>query len=537
MTNIQEKIILSSLVLLLITFLNFFLNIFITFFIARILESEEWGIFIFMQSMITIAVLITNFFPPAAESSSQYIIPNLLRNDDNYNLKIRAFITHVFRIRLLFSSIIFILFLIISIFQFKNNFYSITIILLPSMILIVIQNINNSIFLAYKKYKYNLLVFLSNNLIYFIGILIVFILELSNSFLYVLIFYLFSYIFSAIISLIIMLKIIPKKNKNQVKISFKDDFYKIHREYGLFLVISALLTQLTGFLINWSLFNLNLFSYITYFSICLNAEAVISRFSISNEDYYISIFSEMNIESEQFKKNLYDLNKYLSLLTCIIIAILFFSIRIYIMIIYTSRYLIIFQAIQLTIFIAYSKLILRNLGIIARSSNNTKLILKNSYFKLFTLIFFPLIGIIYFNFFVFIIFYVLFNFFTSFHLLYLINHNLKIKLKGVILFKTFFIFLISLIITYSLNLIMNSFISLNNTFMEIIINSIMNLIIFFAIFYILLYILKHITQEEFNFIINYLPFLNKRRSLEKIMCLISRLLPKEEKKNEFIIDS
>lgn len=527
MFQTQKKIFQSTIYNLTSTYLSFIINLIITFFIARMINAEDWGLLILSQSYISIAILICNFFPPAAESSIQYYIPFYINKNANRINKIRILLYHTFKIRIIISIIFYLLSLVFfSFFFFNSMLYSILLIILPIIILQSIKNLNSSILLAFKNYKKNFYITIINPIIYSFSVIIIAGFNIKSNLIMISFAYLSGFIFSFIISLIFIRKEIPTKNYKGKVESMRKEIMSIHKNYGMNLAISALLTQLIPFFINILFINLNFVNYITFFAVCLSAERLISNLSISNENIYVSIFSEIGITANRkiFKLYFYQLNKFLSLFTIVVIGFMYFFIEIYILLIYSQTYLIILNSIKIFLFIAFANLILRNLGLIAQSTDNTIVILRNSVFKILIIPISSILIFVIFNFYIFSIVYVISHFLIVPIFYILINRSLKLNLSILLIFKPFLLLVGSLILSE----ICISFIQFNSI-IEIelvgkIINKLVGFFLFLIYFSVINYMLKYIRKNEIIDIIE-LSGLGKLKWVKKILMKLTNILP------------
>jgi len=154
MSKEQKKIVKSSAYHLLINYSVFFIGIINTFFIARLVSPEEWGILIFAVSFIGVVSYFCYILPPGAEGTLQFYIPQLKNGNFNRKNEIRHFIFHIYKIRLLLVIVIFLIYLfIIHLLNLDEIYLRTLIIMSPTLILVVFQNLNSSLLLAFLKFK------------------------------------------------------------------------------------------------------------------------------------------------------------------------------------------------------------------------------------------------------------------------------------------------------------------------------------------------------------------------------------------------
>ena len=130
------------------------------------------------------------------------------------------------------------------------------------------MNLNVSILLAFQKFKKVFIINVLYPLIYTVYNIFIFFSNLDNPLFLIAYGYLFGSIISCILSLIL---IIPYFYKNRSKISsqnnYRQDFMKVHKDYGISMILQDIFIQLTGLLVNLIFFSYGFITYITYYGI------------------------------------------------------------------------------------------------------------------------------------------------------------------------------------------------------------------------------------------------------------------------------
>ncbi|MFX1256312.1 MAG: hypothetical protein ACFFAN_00485 [Promethearchaeota archaeon] len=527
----KKKIGESSSYTLLGAYLTFALGIFNTFIIARIIEPAQWGFLILSLSFIFFLTYLCNFFPPNARDQIKYYIPHVTSEGfDEFN-KRRKFIFHVLKIQLFYSSIIYLSFLIfvLLIFQGDKLLTQLLFILSPMILFNIIKNLNESILLAFQKFKLVFVIKILNPLIYTINNIYIFTFQLKNPLPLIAFSYLLGSLISSVLSIVLIIPKIPKYIKVvETEFDYKKAFYKLHKTYGVNLLLSDTFIQLTALIINFLFYIYGLPEYITYLTICTIALTSAFSFSSSETDSYVSIFSEINYEKDpiSFKTSFYQLVKFLMLFICIIISIMLFFIQIYIILIYSDRYLIIVLIIQIYLFSAFSGLIVRNLNIITQSVNKTNINLIINFIDMIAIITLTIIALEFLNFTVLIFLYVINSFIIAYIMLRLINKSTNLNLNILKFYIAFFIFFISFLIALPFTFLVNFEFFSKNLILNLFINSLIQFIIFIIVFYTIFYITKFLTKEEFNQLVEIIPILrSQKKIIKKIVRFTEKILP------------
>ena len=534
MSKVQKKIIESSSFGVLNVYVSFILGILGTFIIARIISPEEWGFLLLCFSFIGVAVFFSSIFPPGAEGSIAYYIPHLKSENGNKNLEIRKFIFHIYKTRLLSCCIVYIIFLIVITFFIQSDLllFQITLILSPKIFILIIQNLNISVYLAFQKFKLVFFCNILNVITVTLGYLIIVLMQFTQPLLIITFINLLSSIIPVVVSIFFLIPLIPSKIENDpfTHTSYNKNFYKLHKTYGIYLFITGIFAHIKNLTVNLLFLHFGAVSYITYFSICDKAESQTLDFSGSNRSTYTSIFTEINYQKnpEEFKKSFFQLFKYISLVVCLIGAFLFFFMETYITIVYSEIYLIILIGVQFSLFAAFSRLINRNLLLIVYSTNHNEI---SSIFSLIQMVFgisSTLIGLLFFDFLTIVIFNLISTYLLSIIFMSLINKKIDFKLKIKLLFYPFLLFMIGITIASLASYFIN-FQFFYNSFLDTIFNSAIYYVIFIISFYVLMYLTKYITREELSQLLNIVPILkSKRKFIQRINNFIIRLFPSRE---------
>jgi O-antigen/teichoic acid export membrane protein len=534
MSKVQKKIIESSTFGVLNVYVNFLLGMLGTFIIARIISPEEWGFLLLSLTFIGVAVFFSSIFPPGAEGSIAYYIPHLKSENGDSNLEIRNFIFHIYKTRLLSCCIVYIIFLIVISFFLQSDLllFQITLILSPKIILLVIQNLNISVFIASQKFK---LVFLGSTLNVItvsLGYLVIFLMQFTQPLLIITFINLLSSIISVVVSIFFLIPLIPSKKENDhdTHTSYNKNFYKLHKTYGLYLFITGIFANFQNLTVNLLFLNFGVVNYITYFSICDKGVSQTLNFSGSNRSAYTSIFTEINYQKnlEEFKKSFFQLFKYVSFVVCLIAAFFFFFMETYITIVYSETYLIILIGVQIFLFATFSRLINRNLLLIVYSTNHNKISSIFGFLQMVFNISITLIALLFFDFLTLVVFSLISTYLLSIILMVLINKIIDFKLKIKQLFYPFLLFTICITITFLASFFIN-FQFFNNSFFDTIFNSAIYYAIFIVSVYVLVYLTKYITREELNQLLNLVPILkSKRKFIQRINNFIIKLFPSRD---------
>ena len=117
----------------------------------------------------------------------------------------------------------------------------------------------------------------------------------------------------------------------------------------------------------------------------------------------------------------------------------------------------------------------------------------------------------------------------TFITVYLINKQTGLRLNFAMFFKPFIIFIISFLIVFPLNYIVNIDI-FDKAYINFFINGTIKFSIFGLVFYVLFYFTRTITREEFDDMIKIIPILNSKNFLiQRIVKKIKIFLPSEQR--------
>lgn len=544
MSNVSEKIVESSTYNLLGVYLSFGFAMFNTFFIARLLLPEKWAVIIITINLIYLCVFICNLFPPNAQDSIKYYIPHLTSIDiDEPNQKKRGFILHVYKIRLIGAGFVFLSYLIVAfIANFEKNLLIVILIMSPIVLVDILKNLNTSVLLAFQRFKKFFIINIIYPLIITIGFFLIFYYfpvkydeSTQNRITYLVAYiYLFGSILSCLISIFLMIPLLPSKRRNiEESIINNKGYFDVHKKYGAYLTTADVFMQLSSLIAFLLFINFDLLIFITWLTICEISVTSALHFSSSNPNAYISIFSEINYQKdpETFKSNFYQLNKFLMLFVCVIVGIMIFFVEIYIIVIYSERYLTIILFIQIYLFTTFSRIIVRNLFILTQSTNNTKINAQIAGIQTIFIIFSVTFALIFFSFTALIILFLFNSFLMIFFAVYLVNKKLDIKLSSLLFFKPFIIFLVSIIPVLLLAPFIYFEITPDFYLLNVFFNNAIKFFIFVIIFYVIFYFTKTLTKEEFDQLIEIIPILHSDNNFVKnIVNLIRKFLPSEKKK-------
>ncbi len=534
-SKIEEKIQRSSSYNLLGVYLTFILGILTTFLTVRLLFPEEWAIIILTLTFIYIAGFICNMFPPNAQETIKYYVPHITSERVDKVNERRKFILHVYKIRLLSAFIIFGCFIFIFVLaDFKGELFVVILMMSPMILFDIIKNLNTSILLAFQRFTLVFIINIVYPLIVSISLFLIYTLFFSNPLILIANVYLLASFISCIFSIVLIINKIPTRKVNKEKLNtLKKDFLNLHKNYGLHLILADVFSALSNLIVYILFIKFNLIIFITWLAICEISVNSALKFSSSNPSSYISIFSEINYQKDPntFEKQFYQLNKFLMMFVCIIVAIMLFFIEIYVTIIYSQLYLSIVIFLQIYLFTTFSKIIIRNLFIITQSTNNTKINAQISFIQMIFNISSALLALLFFLFRALIILYLINSFLMTLIAVYIINKKLDLNLKLILFFKPFIIFVVSFIIVLPFGYFINIPITPDIYLLNIFLNNTLKFSIFTIVFYIIFYFSKAVTKEEFAQMIEIIPILNSKNNfIQNLVKIIEKFLPTENLK-------
>ena len=528
MSKFHKKIIESSAFGFLDVYVSFIFTLIYTFYIAHLLSPELWGQLILALSFINFATLLCNFYPPAVEATLQYYIPKL-SNTDEKKSHLRKYIFHVYKLKLISSIIAFIGYILI--FSFSNLDPTLLLIIFtlsPLILFGVLNNINVSILIGFQKFKSTFIISLVNSVAMTVILTIIFIFPLGNVVFLVSLTHVLSGLAPFIVASIMAIPLIPKRNMTLTSTESEEFLFKSQTKYGLNLVIAGLIVQVATLFMNFTFLNFGLVEYITYLSICNGVVNIILKFSGSDRSKFLSIFSDVHDKEDtsRFERIFYQMFKLLAILLGLIAAAIFFFTDVYVLLIYSEIYLGILTAILIFTFTAFSRIILRNLMLIANSTNHTMINLKYNLFEMTLRIVFTYIALIFFDFFFLILFYVIISYVSIFFSIFLVNKNTDFKIKLKNLFLPIGLFIGAITITY-LSTFFIYFRIFNISLIDMLFTDAFRFLIFVIIIYITIYFTKILTRDEVDQLAKITPILNSNnRFIQKIMDLFKHVFPK-----------
>ena len=386
---------------------NFFFSIITVFFIARLISKDEWSLLILVTSLISIFTLILVFLPPSAGLSVIYYASKFKAL--NQNNKLKSFIKNSLILRIGFTLIIY--FLNISIFWYFRDFFSLNqseyiyifYLLSPLIIINGIAQITDSIAQSLNLFRLIYLWLVIKNVIYIGGLIYLYFFFDYTKVYNIAIILLFSILIPFILNftlIIILVKFRIKKTDEEGE-SLKETFKKIYK-YGSYLTIlhftgtfyNEMTTQQVGFYETKSL--------VTGYHIANRYNSIptlaILSFSRPLTIYYIRLISKKQTGKIRRIYNL--LFNYSLILFLLITGILFFTVDIFLFVLYGESYLSFSVILKLCLFIPIFTIQDSFVGSYFLASNKVKQIsfisLANGLFKLtlfaIGIIFFKIIG-------------------------------------------------------------------------------------------------------------------------------------------------
>ncbi len=527
--KIKKKIFESSSLNAIFLNLSFIIGIFTTFLIVRLISPEEWATIILALSILNFAVFICGFFPPGATSTITYYIPRLLAENEKVEEELLSFVYYNYKNRFFYTVIIYILFLIIiSLLNIELQLFQIIIIVSPMIFFNNFQNLNLSILLAFQKFRRLFWINILNILIFTVCLFMIFIFQLKIPLILITFLNLLNGFSTFLTSFLSILPLLNIKNKNKKKISIKDykqKFNELQKKYGLNVIVMGLISQAGILILNFLYLNSGVIIFITY--IAIGEKMIGFVLNTSNSKQSTSIFSELYVKSKsEFKSYFINFLKYSLLLSGILVGLLFFFIEVFFELIYTETYFVIIFAIKVFVLITFSRIILRSLGIITFSTNNTIISVQMNIIQVTIHITSTAIAILFFNFEFLIILYVISSYFYSFISFLLNNHYTKLNLNIITIYKPTLLIMASLLITIIISSFVNIQIFSGFEILNLLLNSIIKFSIFLFLFYIAIYFTRYITKEEFDKLIEIIPILNsKKRFILRIVKITRKFIP------------
>ncbi|MFX1311237.1 MAG: lipopolysaccharide biosynthesis protein [Promethearchaeota archaeon] len=485
---------------------NYIFSIITVFFIARLIPKEEWDFLILTTSLINIFSLILIFLPPSLGLSILFYASKFKAL--NQNNKLKSFIKNSLILKFFFIIVIFFLSIIIfnvfiDFFSLNlKNYYYLFYLLSPLIIINGLNPILINISQSLNLFNLNYILLVIKNILYIGGLTFLFfitdlasvyniglILIISTAIPFILHF--------TIIVLILQFKI---KKTGESIVYFKETIKKIYK-YGSYLTVidfigrfnTEMKIQLVGFfevpstVVGYNIAN-------RYNSIPTLAYASFSR---PLTIYYIRLIN--NNQMEQIKKIYNLLFNYSLILFLLITGILFFSVDIFLFILYGESYLTFSMLLKLMLFLPLFSIQNTFLDSYFMASNKVKpLSVISLAIGLFKLAFFA-IGIIFFDIVIAVIFAIVVNIINLLiYTLILNKFNIKLKIKkSLIIFLSFFIsvFTATILNIFFLNdiylIILNK---LNLSFLQYF--SLPGLCLYLIIFICMIIIFKIITHSD-----------------------------------------
>jgi len=533
--EVKKKIFESSSLSVIFLYLSYIINIINTFLIVRLISPEEWGLLLLAISFLNFAVFLTSFIPPSAQTSINFYIPQLLAEKEKTEDELVSFVYYNYKNRFFFSLLIYIIFcIIILLSNFETQTFQIIMVLSPLILINTFQNLNISLLLAFQKFKRVFLINMLNLLIKTMGYIIIFYFQLGNPLILLTSMNIIQGISCFSIALFSIIPLVKIKRKTNHKLNYKDykkNFQELQKNFALSLTISSLISQFVGVLINILYVNSGMIIFITYISVCEHAIGFIVNTSSSKQAS--PIFSQLYKENKPaFKHYIIKYLKYASLANAVMVGFMFSFIEIYIGLVYIEAYFILITIIQFYVILTFSRLILRTLGMISSSTNNTKIILQLNIFQVSFNILSVILVIIFSSFELLIFLLIISSYLATIVSFILINHYTSVDLKIRDIYKPVLLFLPSFFIAFFLSFFINIKIFGNFIFIDIVLNSSIKFLIFLIVLYLTLYLTRYITQDEFDNIIEIIPILrSKNKYIQKIVNTIKFFFPTEKKED------
>jgi len=535
----SEKIIKGNFYTIMQTYGSFFITILSSFFIARLLSEESWGFLILGLYTVSIFGILFVFFPPATNLILNQYIPQY--NYKNEIDKLRSMIYSILFLRILISLVCWIIFfLIFIIFINQNILFQIYVILSPIIVFEIIISTSAFTLRGFYKFKEVAIINLSRILLLLVLYIIIFFNSPENPIILLSFANVLSYLISVFFSIIFIIRIVPKAKKKNNLLNFRQ-LFKISKEFGIYFQVSSSFKEGILYTKQNFLFYSGNPEYLTYYKISRNTRNFALQASGASGTPLLSIFSELSAKKqyEKLENALYMISKYGFLIHCIITAILFFFIDVYILIIYTENYLSIAFLIQILLFEGVQYILFSYLNAILVSLNKVKLIIKRDIiFRILDLVF-SLFIIYFWGFSGYIIFVVLISFFNLIVnlLIFKTRYVKEVNVKIWPILKMVILFLISLIISLIFSFFFFNLINFGNFLVhdifKMILKDSIELGVFFIVFYLIIYVTKTITKEEINELLSRDIFSRNLKGLNKnISKVLIRFFPRKDKEKE-----
>lgn len=527
MSKFHKKIVEGGAFGILDVYLSFLFSFVYVFIIARILTPQVWGQLILSISFINFAQYLCSFYPPSVEVTLQFYVPKLM-HQDNQKVALRKFLFQAYKSRLLTAIVVFIGFIIIiSISNLDPSILVIVYTLSPLIILGPINSVSAALLIGYQKFKSSFIVSLINSITISTCLVLIFLFHVEQPIFLVSLSHLISTIVPFFAFIFIILPLLPQKT-NTPNIENTESIFKLQTNYGLNLLIAGLIVQAATLFMNFMFLTFGMIVYITYLSICSSIVNMILKFSGSDRSRYLSVFSELfdRDDPKQYERIFYQMHKLISIMLALIAAIFFFFADVYVLLMYSQIYLGILIPILIFLFTALSRVITRNLILIANSTNHTVINLKLNLFENSLKILFTFITLFFFDFLFLIVFYVLISYISIFFVLFLLNRASEFSIKLKPIFFPFIIFMVSIIASVSSTFFIN-FNLFPISLLNLLLTDGVRFVIFMIFFYLLVYFTKVINRNEIDQLVKLIPILkSNNRFIQRLIGYFKLLFPK-----------
>ncbi|MFX1592155.1 MAG: lipopolysaccharide biosynthesis protein [Promethearchaeota archaeon] len=229
---------------------SYIFTIITSFLIARMISREEWAFLILATSIIGIFSLIINFLPPGLIFSLNFYIPRYRAK--NKLLKLRNFVLKAFYMRMIITTVIFLITItIFSFFEsvynvFLNNHVVVLYILSPIIIISSLDTFFTAFLIGFNLFRINFIFFIIKSVTQILPLFVFFFLFRAINIEIIALINLVSLIIPIILEFLIFISKIPKiKSKDENGLNFKKITKKVIG-YGSFLRIESTLSGIWG---------------------------------------------------------------------------------------------------------------------------------------------------------------------------------------------------------------------------------------------------------------------------------------------------
>lgn len=453
-SNENKNLFKNSIYSFIFMFSGIFFQIAIAFLIARAITIESWGVLILSTSFIALVVVITNYFPPALDSSIIYYAPRFISLKENK--KLRSFIKNVIILKFLFLLSFYFLFLFLLINIIEKIWINSTLlfILSPLIIFSGFNLIFYSILRGFNRFKSIFLITFFSS--FFKILLLLMFNELFTAKIeYIALIQVISEVIPFLVCLIYIFNIVRKLTSEEgydKKISLKEVF-KITSKYGFPISFGYLASGLWNQIQILGVGLLTRIENVTGYNISSVYSSDIIHLNISLSTPLIKSFSTLDASNQSEKiKNIYILVLKLEIFFfSIIIGIFFYLSDFFLLLVYGSNYM------NFSIFLKLMMIsIIFN---VIQTPSNALLIAKNKqyYFAIIRIIMVGIYTILFFSFlfffgFIGLFFSIIFSNILIFIMYLILAYKIlliEIDLKK--LFLQYFSFFSALIISIFLN--------------------------------------------------------------------------------------